>query len=116
MASPCAKRKNHAPGEELAVYAYETSVVQVNPVRFYAPLKKKYLQDIKRQDEKWLESLFWDLTVITTEAQAELGVNGGIFSAFAPTDQRTHQERQDNFPAKYVMPHRSAASTRRVHK
>ena len=36
------------------------------------PLKKKHLQDFKRQDEKWGESLFWDLTVVTTEAQAEL--------------------------------------------
>jgi hypothetical protein len=113
---PVRKEKKSRAGEEVAIYSYETSVVQVNPVKFYAPLKKKYLQEIKRQDEKWVESLFWDLTVITPEAQAELGVNGGVFSAFAPTDQRTHQERQDNLPAKYVMPHHASTSTRRVHK
>ena len=46
----------------------------------YAPLKKKFNQDTKRQDEKWVESLFWDLSMITPDAQAELQVNGGIFA------------------------------------
>ena len=64
------------------------------PSKFFAPLKKKCMPDTKRQDEKWVESLFWDLTMITPEAQAELQVNGGIFSAFAPPDQRSAQERQ----------------------
>jgi hypothetical protein len=54
--------------------------------------------------------------MITTEAQAELGVNGGLLAAFAPSDQRTAQERQGNQPPKYSLPHRSGASTRRVHR
>ena len=113
---PVRKEKKSSGGEEVSVYAYETSVVQANPVKFFAPLKKKYLQDGKRQDEKWVESLFWGLTDITPEAQEEQHVNGGIFTDFAPTDQRTMQERASNSPAKYSFPHRSAASTRRVHR
>lgn len=113
---PVRMEKKSRGGEEVAIYTYETSVVQANPVKFFAPLKKKYLQDSKRQDEKWIESLFWDLTMITPEAQAELQINGGIFSAFAPPDQRNAQERNSNAPAKYLFPHRSSASTRRVHK
>jgi hypothetical protein len=113
---PIRREKKSRGGEEITVYGYEASVVQANPVKFFAPLKKKYLQDIPRQDEKWIESLFWDLTVITPEAQAELQVNGGIFSAFAPPDKRTSQERANNTPARYSFPHRFAASTRRVHK
>jgi hypothetical protein len=113
---PVRREKRSRGGEEITVYGYESSVVQANPVKFFAPLKKKYLQDIPRQDEKWIESLFWDLTVITPEAQAELQVNGGIFSAFAPPDKRTSQERANNAPPRYSFPHRSAASTKRVHK
>jgi len=113
---PVRKDKRSRSGEELSVYSYETSVVQANPVKFFSPLKKKYVQDTKRQDEKWIESLFWGLPDITPEAQQELSVNGGIFSLFAPDDQRTAQERQGNAPAKYQFPKRTASSTRRVHK
>ena len=113
---PVRKENKTRAGEEVELYSYELGTALLNPVKFFAPLKKKHVQDLKRQDEKWEESLFWDLTVITPEAQAELGVNGGILSTFAPPDQRTAQERLNNFPPKYAMPHRSAASTRRVHK
>jgi hypothetical protein len=113
---PVRKEKKTRGGEEVAVYSYETSVVQANPVKFFAPLKKKSIQDKKRQDEKWLESLFWQLPDITPEAQAELGVNGGLFAAFAPNDQRTSQEKQTNAPPKYQFPHRPAASTRKLFK
>lgn len=113
---PVRTEKKSRGGEQVSLYSYEISAVQAQPAKLFAPLKKKYLQDGKRQDEKWLESLFWDLTIITPEAQSELGVNGGILAAFAPPDQRTAKERQNNLPAKYSMPHRSAASTRRVHK
>ena len=113
---PVRREKKSRGGEEAAVYAYETSVVQANPVKFFGPLKKKYLLVNKRQDEKWIESLFWDLTMITPDAQEELQVNGGMFAAFAPPDQRNSQERASNAAVKYSFPHRSAASTRRVHK
>jgi len=113
---PVRKEKKSRGGEEVSVYAYETSLVQANPVKFFAPLKKKYLQDVTRQDEKWVESLFWDLTMITPEAQEELQVNGGIFTDFAPADQRNMQERASNSPAKFSFPQRSATSTRRIHK
>ena len=98
------------------MYSYETSLVQANPVKFFAPLKKKFLAEKKRQDDKWLESLFWQLPDITQEAQNELGVNGGLFASFAPNDLRTAQERQSNAAPKYQFPHRPAASTRKLYK
>jgi hypothetical protein len=113
---PIRKEKKSRSGEEVAIYSYETGAAQANPAKFFTPLKRKYNQDVKRQDEKWVESLFWDLMVVTQEAQAELGVNGGILLSFAPPDQRSFQEKQSNEPAKYQFPHRSAASTRKVHK
>lgn len=113
---PVRKEKKTRGGDEVAVYSYETSVVQANPVKFFAPLKKKFLQDKKRQDEKWLESLFWQLPDITPEAQAELGVNGGLFANFAPNDQRSALEKAGNAPAKYQFPHRTAQSTRKLFK
>src|SRR5260370_38402111 len=88
---PVRKEKKSRGGEGVAVYAYERTLVQANPVKIFAPLKKKFLQDGKRQDEKWVESLFWDLTVIKAEAQEELQVNDRIFPAFAPPDKRNMQ-------------------------
>ena len=113
---PVRKEKKTRGGEEVAVYSYETTIVQANPVKSFSPLKKKHLADKKRQEEKWLESLFWQLPDITPEAQAELGVNGGLFGSFAPPDQRTAQEKQSNAPPKYQFPHRPAASTRKLFK
>jgi len=113
---PVRREKKSRGGEELAVYSYELGATQANPVKFFSPLKKKYIQDTKRHDEKWVESLFWDLSMITPDAQAELQVNGGIFAAFAPNDARTAQERASNHPPKYTLPHRSSCSTRRVHR
>ena len=113
---PVRKDNRTRGGEEVAVYSYETSVVQANPVKFFAPLKKKFLSDKKRQDQKWLESLFWQLPDITQEAQEELRVHGGLFTAFAPNDQRTMQEKQSNTPPKYQFPHRPAASTRKPYR
>jgi Family of unknown function (DUF6079) len=113
---PVRTEKKSRGGEQVTLFSYETSTVQAQPVKFFAPLKKKYIQNIQRQDEKWIESLFWGLNMISPEVQAELGVNGGILSAFEPEDKRSPQERQNNDPAKYSFPHRSGASTRRVHK
>ena len=75
------------------------------------------MQDVKRQDEKWNESLFWDLTMITPEAQAYFKLMEAYFHGICTnrSAQRV-QERASNVPAKYSFPHRSAASTRRVHK
>jgi len=113
---PIRKERKTRGGEEVAIFSYETSLVQANPVKFFAPLKKKSNQDAKRQDEKWVESLFWGLADITPEAQQELGVHGGIFSAFAPTDQRTVQEKKNGAPARFPFPHRSAATTRKLYR
>ena len=54
----------------------------------FGPLKKKAKEEIKVQDLKWAESLFWQLPDITKEAQEELGVNGGILSDFQPHDRK----------------------------
>ncbi|HOC57135.1 MAG TPA: DUF6079 family protein [Verrucomicrobiota bacterium] len=113
---PVRRDNKSKEGKDLAVYSYELSAMQAQPSKFFSPLKKKYNADTKRQDDRWVESLFWDLTMITPEAQAELQVNGGIFAAFAPPDQRSAQERQSNHPPKFALPHRTAASTRRVHR
>lgn len=113
---PVRKEKKTRSGEEVAVYSYETSIVQANPVKIFAPLKKKYLQDKNRQDEKWVETLFWKLADMTPDAQAELGVNGGLLTLFEPNDQRTAQEKQANSPAKYQFPCRSSATTRKLYK
>lgn len=113
---PIRKESKSREGKPVAVYSYETGAAQANPAKFFAPLKKKHNADAKRQEEKWIESLFWDLTVVTAEAQAELGVNGGVLTAFAPNDQRSFQEKQSNLPPKYQFPYRPAASTRKIFK
>ena len=113
---PVRKEKKSRGGQEVGVYSYELSAMQAQPSKFFSPLKKKFIANAQRQDEKWVESLFWDLTMITPEAQAELQVNGGLFAPFAPPDQRSALERQSNHPPKYSLPYRSAASTRRVHR
>lgn len=114
---PVRSEKKSRGGEEIAVYSYETSVVQANPVKFYAPLKKKFNHDTKRQDDKWLESLFWGLQDgITPDAQQELGVNGGIFSLFTPPDLRSAKDRTEGKAPLYQFPHKSGAKTRRMFK
>ena len=114
---PVRKEKKTRGGEDVAVYSYyETSSDKDKPVKFFAPLKKKFLSDKKRQDDKWIESLFWQLPDITPEAQAEHGVNGGLFAAFPPNDQRSALEKTTNVPPKYQFPHRPAASTRKLFK
>ncbi len=113
---PVRKEKKTRDGKEVAVYSYETSAAQENPVKYFAPRKKKAKEDVKGQNDRWVESLFWQLPDITPEAQAELGVNGGMFSTFQPPDQRSAQDKSSGKPPVYQFPHRSAASTRRVHR
>jgi hypothetical protein len=113
---PVRKETKQRDGKDISVYSYELTATQAQPSRFFSPLKKKYNQNTERQDEKWGDSLFWDLSDITPEAQAELQVNGGIFAAYAPADQRTPLEHSNNHPPKYSLPHHSGASTRRVHR
>ena len=113
---PVRAEKKTREGKEVVVYSYETSVAQDNPVRHFGPLKKKAKEEIKIQDAKWAESLFWQLPDITKEAQEALGVNGGILADFQPSDQRSPQERQAGKPAMYQFPHTAATSTKRVYK
>jgi hypothetical protein len=113
---PVRADKKTRDGKEVVVYSYETSVAQDNPVRHFGPLKKKAKEEIKVQDLKWAESLFWQLPDITPEAQAELGVYGGILTDFQPSDQRSAKDKQDGKPAMYQFPHTAATSTKRVYK
>jgi hypothetical protein len=113
---PIRQEKKLKEGKEVTVFSYETTAAQANPVKYFSPLKKKAKEDLKGQDAKWVESLFWQLPDITPEAQDELGVNGGILHTFQPPDLRSFQDRQDGKPSSYQFPHRSAVSTRRVHK
>jgi hypothetical protein len=113
---PIREEKRTRDGREVAIYAYEISAAQESPVKYFAPLKKIAKQDLKGQNSKWLESLFWQLPDITPEAQQELGADGGILGGFQPPDQRSARDRQEGKPLAYVFPHRAGASTRRVHK
>ena len=109
--------KKTRDGKEVAVYSYEISAAQESPVKYFGPLKKKAKEDLKAQDSKWTESLFWQLPDITPEAQQELGVNGGILGDFQPPDQRSARDRQDNRPPSLSLsPHNAGSSTRRVNK
>ncbi len=113
---PIRQEKKTKDNKEVTVYSYESSAAQANPAKHFAPLKKKAKEDAKGQEAKWIESLFWQLPDITPEAQESLGVNGGILSTFQPPDPRSYQEKQDGKPPAYQFPHRSAASTRKVHR
>src|SRR4030095_10000913 len=64
---------------------------------------------------KWLESLFWDITIVTPEIQQELQLNGGIFSEFQPDDQRTQKKTKKGATARFQLPKPISGSTRRVH-
>ena len=113
---PVRADKKTREGKEVAVYSYEGTSGQENPVKFFAPLKKKAKEDAKAQDAKWVESLFWQLPDITPEAQEKLGVNGGILCDYQPPDQRSAEDRRQGKPPIYQFPQRSGASTRKVHK
>jgi hypothetical protein len=113
---PVRSAKKTRDGKEVVVYSYETSAAQDNPGKHFAPLKKKAKEDLHGQNAKWVESLFWQLADINKEAQEELGVNGGILADFAPTDQRTAQEKVAGKAGHYQFPNRAAASTKKVHK
>ncbi len=113
---PIRSGKKTKDGKEVVVYSYETTAAQDNPSKFFAPLKKKAKEDTKAQDQKWNESLFWQLADMTPEAQQELGVDGGILSGFQPPDQRTAQDKLAGKPAQYPFPYKAASSTKRIHK
>jgi hypothetical protein len=85
-------------GREVAIYAYEVATAQESPVKDFAPFKKMAKQDLKGQESKWLESLFWQLPDITPEAQQELGIDGGILGGFQPSGQRSARDRQESKP------------------
>lgn len=113
---PVRAGKKTRDGKEVTLYSYETAAAQENPSKFFAPLKKKAKEDLAAQDKKWIESLFWQLADITTEAQKELDVNGGILSDFQPTDLRSPSDKNNGKPAQYQFPSRKGCSTRGVHK
>jgi len=113
---PIRVEKKTRDGKDVAIYAYEVSAAQESPVKYFAPLKKMAKQDLKGQESTWLESLFWQLPDMTPEAQQELGIDGGILGGFQPPDQRSARDRQEGKPPAYAFPHRTGASTRRVHK
>lgn len=113
---PIRQEKKTKDNKEVTVYSYESTAAQANPAKYFGPLKKKAKEDAKGQESKWVEALFWQLPDITPEAQAELGVNGGILSMFQPPDPRSFQDKQDGKPPVYQFPHRSSTSTRKVHK
>lgn len=113
--SPIRQEKKSRGGTEVTVFSYETTALKQNPSTIFGPLKKKFKDDTAAQEAKWLESLFWDLAVVTPEIQQELQLNGGIFSEFQPDDLRTPDEVKQGHPARFVLPKTIAASTRRVH-
>lgn len=113
---PVRADKKTREGKDVTVFSYEGTSGQENPVKYFAPLKKKAKEDTKAQDGKWVESLFWQLPDITPEAQEKLGVNGGILCDYQPTDQRTADDRKQGKPPIYQFPHRAGASTKKVHK
>jgi len=113
--SPVRREKKQRGGTEVTVYSYETSALELKPASVFAPLKKKFKDDAVAQDAKWIESLFWDIQVITPEIQAELQINGGLLNEFQPDDQRTHEDIKSGAPARYALPKTIAATTKRVH-
>ncbi len=112
---PVRSEKRTREGKEVTVFSYEISATRESPVKYFAPLKKKAKEDIKRQDTKWIEGLFWQLADLTKEATEE-GFTGGLFSDFRPPDARSTRDVQDGKPAVFSFPHRAGASTRRVNK
>jgi hypothetical protein len=113
---PVREEKKSREGKTVSIFSYELSAAQANPVKYFGPLKKKAKEDAKAQNDKWLESLFWQLPDMTQEAQMVLHMDGGLLSDFQPPDHRTAKQRQDNAPPLYALPHRVASSTSRVHK
>lgn len=113
--SPVRREKKQRGGTEVTVYSYETSALELKPASVFAPLKKKFKDDTAAQDAKWIESLFWDIQVITPEIQAELQLNGGLLHEFQPDDQRTPEEVKSGAPARFSLPKTISASTKKVH-
>lgn len=113
---PVRSAKKTRDGKEVEVFTYETAAAQENPGKHFAPIKKKAKEDLQTQDQKWIESLFWQLADITPEAQQELGLHGGIFSEFQLTDQRSAQDKLAGKPAQYPFPAKAGSSTKRIHK
>ncbi len=113
--SPVRKDKKTRGGAEVTVFSYETAALKQNPSTIFGPLKKKFKDDSAAQEAKWLESLFWDITIVTPEIQQELQLNGGIFSEFQPDDQRNAEEIKHGQTARYQLPKTISGATRRVH-
>jgi hypothetical protein len=113
--SPVRREKKQRGGTEVTVYSYETSALELKPSSVFAPLKRQCKDNTAAQDAKWLESLFWDIQVITKEIQEELQLNGGLLHEFQPDDQRTPEEVKSGAPARFSLPKNISASTKKVH-
>ncbi len=113
---PVRSGKKTRDGKEVVLYSYETAAAQDNPSKFFAPLKKKAKEDLNAQNQKWIASLFWQVADLTTEAQHELEVDGGILHGFQPDDLRTALDKNAGKPAQYQFPYKKGCSTRQVHK
>ncbi|MEI6176958.1 MAG: hypothetical protein WCS43_08705 [Verrucomicrobiota bacterium] len=112
---PVRREKKPRSGTEVTVYSYETSALELKPASVFGPLKKKFKDDTASQDAKWQESLFWDISAIDKEIQAELQLNGGILHEFQPDDQRTAEEVKNGAPARLSLPKTISVTTKRVH-
>ena len=67
---PIRVEKKTRDGREVAVFMpTKSGWAQESPVKYFAPLKRMAKQDLKGQNSKWLESLFWQPPDITPEAQ-----------------------------------------------
>ena len=56
---PIRSEKRTREGKEVAVFSYEIAATRESPVKYFAPLKKKAKEDLKGQNAKWIEGLFW---------------------------------------------------------
>ncbi|MCX6880254.1 MAG: hypothetical protein NTW21_41585 [Verrucomicrobia bacterium] len=112
---PVRREKKPRSGTEVTVYSYETSALELKPASVFGPLKKKFKDDTAMQDAKWQESLFWDISAIDKEIQAELQLNGGILHEFQPDDQRTAEDVKNGVPARLSLPKTISVTTKRVH-
>ena len=76
------RKRSRAAAKRSSSIPTRLSVVQAQPGQVLrAAQEEVQCRTPSARTTNGLESLFWDLPDITPEAQAELGVNGGIFAA-----------------------------------
>ena len=91
-----------------AVYSYETSAMQAQPGKFFAPLKKKYLQDIQAAGRKVGRVAVLGVDHDNARRRRRSWAStAAYFTAFAPPDQRRLRSGRTMSQPKYTFPHRS---------